>query len=112
MPGLTAFGRDLRHGLRVIARAPGPAVLAAGTIALGVAAVSLMASLAWSVLLKPLPWPDSDRLVRVTETRQGGTARFGPLMTNATWHAWRGSATTIDGLGGWRNGAATLGSTG
>jgi hypothetical protein len=98
---LSGLGREMRFAARVITRRPGPALLSAATIAIGVAAVSLMASLAWSILLKPLPWPESDRLVQVTESRRGGTSRFGPRVTNATWLAWREQATTIEALGAW-----------
>jgi putative ABC transport system permease protein len=109
-PLLSGLAKDIRFAARVLARHPGSALLSAATIAVAVAAVSVMASLTWSILLKPLPWPESDRLVRLTESRQGGTSRFGALMTNATWLAWQERATTIDALGAWSNTEATVAS--
>jgi putative ABC transport system permease protein len=65
-------------------------------------------SVAYGVLLKPLPWPDAERLVRVTETRQGRTGRVAGTVTNATFLAWREQPSTIEGLGGWRTLTSTL----
>src|SRR5947208_117592 len=39
----------------------------------------------YGVLLKPLPWPDSDRLVRLTETRQGHEPRVRGTMSNGPY---------------------------
>ena len=110
-PLLAGLWRDTHFAARLLARRPAPAALSAGTIAVGVAAVSLMASLAWSILLKPLPFPDRDRLVQATESHEGGTSRFGPLFTNATYLAWRDGARTIDGLGAWSTSTYTLAAT-
>jgi putative ABC transport system permease protein len=77
-------------------------------MALGIAAATVLASVAYGVLLKPLPWAQSNRLVRIYETRQGSTRTLGPLMTNATYHAWREAPTSIDALAGWSMQTAVL----
>lgn len=59
--------RDLRYGLRQLAKAPGFAVVAILTLALGIGATSAIFSVVHGVLLRPLPYPDSDALVRVHE---------------------------------------------
>ncbi|MGH7504556.1 MAG: ABC transporter permease, partial [Longimicrobiales bacterium] len=59
---------DLRFAARSIARRPGPATLAAATFALGVAASVSMYSVVDAVLLRPLPYPDPERLVSVYPT--------------------------------------------
>src|SRR4051794_8183525 len=107
-PTMAGVAADVRFALRLLSRRPAPALLAASTIAVAVAAVTLMAGLAWSIFFKPLPWPDADRLVRVIETRQGTMSRFGPYFTNASWLAWRERATTMDAIGAWRSSTATL----
>ncbi len=54
---------DLRFGLRYLARRPGPLLAAVLTVALGVGVNSAVFSVIEAVLLRPLPYPDEDRLV-------------------------------------------------
>ena len=58
---------DIRAALRVLRRRPLYAVGVSGTLALGVAAAVVLGGIAWRVWLRPLPFPDSERLVRVYE---------------------------------------------
>ncbi len=64
---ITALMHDLRYALRGLARAPGFAVAAILTLTLGIGAVTSIFSVADAVLLRPLPYPQSDRLVLVWE---------------------------------------------
>ena len=99
---------DLRYGLRLLRRQPGVAAVAMLTMALGIGATTMLFSVAYGVLLKPLPWADADRLVRVTETRQGRTGRVVGTVSNGTFLAWRDHPSTIEDLGGWLTQTATL----
>jgi putative ABC transport system permease protein len=105
---LAGLVQDLRYGIRLLRRQPASAVLAIVTMALGIGATTMLFSLAYGVLLKPLPWPDADRLVRVTETRQGRTGRVAGTVSNGTFLAWRDQPSTIEALGGWLTQTATL----
>ncbi len=67
---MSSLLHDARYGWRVLKREPGFALVAMLTIALGVGATTTLFSVANGVLLKPLPWTESDRLVRLTETRR------------------------------------------
>jgi putative ABC transport system permease protein len=60
------------------------------------------------VLLKPLPWPEADRLVRVTETRDGRTGRVRGTVMNGTFVAWADHPGTIDALAGWMRQTRTM----
>ena len=60
-----AVGRDVRHALRTLPRRPSFTVAAVLTLALGIGATTAIFSVVYSVLLKPLPYPESERLVRL-----------------------------------------------
>ncbi|HSL20581.1 MAG TPA: ABC transporter permease [Vicinamibacterales bacterium] len=60
-----SFMHDLRHGLRTLRRVPGLVVVAVVTLALGIGANTAIFSVIYSVLLKPLVFPDADRIVQV-----------------------------------------------
>ena len=59
--------RDGRFAVRQLLRQPGFTIVAILTLALGIGATSAMFSVVNGVLLKPMPYPDSDALVRVME---------------------------------------------
>src|SRR5271170_1259336 len=59
--------RDARIGLRTLRRAPGFALSAIGIMALGIGANVALFTVVRSVLLKPLSYPDPDRLITVYE---------------------------------------------
>lgn len=59
------FAHDFRYSLRALRQNPGFTAVALFTLALGIGATTVMATLVHSVLLKPLPYPQPDRLVAV-----------------------------------------------
>ena len=68
-PMLEGSIRDIRHGFRVLRRARVFSVAALVTLALGIGANATLFSIINAVLLRPLPYRESDRLVWVGETR-------------------------------------------
>jgi len=56
---------DIRYGLRAFVRAPAFTTVALLTIALGIGATTAIYSVVNAVILRPLPYPESDRLVQV-----------------------------------------------
>jgi predicted permease len=106
--GWTGFGQDVRYGVRLLARQPGFTLVAALLIAIGVGATTTLSSLTYSVLLKPLGWPEAERIVRLAEHREGETRALPNLITNATYHAWRDAPQTIDALAAWNVTTSTI----
>ncbi len=89
--------RDVRHGLRVLRRAPGFTAAALLTLALGIGATSAIFSVVRTVVLQPLPYREPDRLVSVWETNRGGTTRN--VIAPANFVAWRERTRTLEHLG-------------
>lgn len=58
----------MRHALRALSRRPGFSIAAVCTLALGIGATTTMFSVVNAVILRPLPFADPDRLIRVFET--------------------------------------------
>ena len=92
--------RDLLYALRGLGRSPGFAATAVLTLGLGIGANTALFSVVNGVLLNPLPYPRSDRLVSVYEKRQGSERE--PVVY-LNFLDWQSGMRTFDSMGIYRN---------
>src|SRR5688572_4118427 len=107
--GMTGLWQDVKYGCRVLLKQPGFAFVAAATTALAIGATTTLFSVADGVLTRPLPFPDAERLIRPTETREGATRQLPSLITQVTYQLWRDKPATIEGIAGFSSSPATVG---
>jgi putative ABC transport system permease protein len=90
---------DLRFALRMLIRNPGFAAIAILTLALGIGANTAMFTVFHGILLKPLSYPEPERLVAIEEVVPK-FSRFGPAIPVTAWHfrEWRKTAHSFEGL--------------
>ena len=91
--------RDVRCTLAMMRRNAGFTAAALLTLALGIGATTAVFSVVYGVLLRPLPFADSARLVRLSEEHPGAVSPLRqPMLSNLTFHAWRQAPRTVENL--------------
>jgi len=104
--------RDIRHSVRLMRRRPGVTAVIIGTLALGISANAAMFAFVNAVLLKPLPYPDAERLVRIVGDVPagdvGGSRRGLIGMPLAQLTNVREGSRTLSHVGVYVNTAMTL----
>jgi putative ABC transport system permease protein len=101
------LGRDVRVGMRSLRRSPAFSVTAVVTAALGIGATAAILSAGYAILVRPLPFPQADRLVAIySENSARGWSRV-----NISWLdyvSWREDNRAFSGIGIWTWGSFTL----
>jgi predicted permease len=95
--GVEGAWQDLRLAARSLRRRPGFAVAAIATLALGIGASTAIFSVAYGVSLRPLPYPNPDRLIRIYESNP---ANHQPEqdVSDGAFQAWREGAPSIESM--------------
>jgi putative ABC transport system permease protein len=91
---------DLRQSVRSLARHPGFAATSVITLALGIGITTTMFGVVNTVLLRPLPYADPERLVVLTE-RHAGQGRVEDVAAT-TFRDWRERSRSFASLAAWR----------
>jgi predicted permease len=99
LSGLETFVQDARFALRLIRRAPGFAAVTILTIALGIGVNTAIFSVVHGVLLRPLPYPEPDRLVRAYLVNPAQDITDGRLSVPEVAD-WRERSRALASIGG------------
>ncbi|MBL8209335.1 MAG: ABC transporter permease [Bryobacterales bacterium] len=105
---------DLRYALRLLRRTPGLTITALACLGLGIGATSAIFSVVNAVVLRPLPFKDSQNLARLYSEWPtwpgGGMWRF--WISPPEFEALRRDLQTVDKLDAWQTGGANLSPSG
>ncbi len=106
---LTTLLQDLRYSARLMSRARGFTSAALLTLALAIGANTAVFSVVYGVLLRPLPYPGADRIVRLSEEHPGGQAIVRQAMlSHLTFDAWSASPQTVEALAAYTTQTVTV----
>jgi putative ABC transport system permease protein len=98
---------DLRHATRRLQRSPGFTALAVLTVGLGVGATTAMFSAVNGVLLKPLSYPEPDRLVMLRGAARAQPGRPG-VISYPDYRDWRRESRSFETIAALRPATVTL----
>jgi predicted permease len=107
---MDGLAQDLRYAARSLLKSPGFATAAVLTLALGIGATTTVFSVIEGVLLRPLPFPDADRLAVIMQVQE----RYrGPLVQGGTsplssYLGWRTAGAAFEGMAVYRGQPAIL----
>jgi putative ABC transport system permease protein len=99
------FAKDLQYAARTLRHSPGFTAVAVLTLAIGIGANTAIFSFVDGILLKPLPYPGADRIVRVLEKPPRGE-RNG--ISTLNFLDWQKDNTVFDFMSAQSGGAVTL----
>ena len=101
--------QDIRYGLRMLRKSPAFTVVALITLALGIGANTAIFSIVNAVLLRPLPFPDSDRLLYVTSAFSNQKDVTRPFANSyPDFFDWRAMAKSFTGIASYHGDSVTL----
>jgi putative ABC transport system permease protein len=105
---MSGLVQDIRYSLRQLAWNPGFTAIAAIALALGIGSTTSIFTVVDQVLLHPLPYPDSDQIVKVSQTFQGKMTDDASPANYLDWAAQNHVFTQMAASRGWQ-GSLTAG---
>src|SRR5215470_9895904 len=90
---IDSLATDVRYALRGLAQKPGFTIAVILTLALGIGANAVVFALVNAVVLRPLPYPDSDRIISASQRIEG---RDGGVMQDHSYAEWTESTQTLE----------------
>jgi predicted permease len=102
---MPTFAADVKHAFRNFRMNPAFTVTAVAALALGIGANTAIFSVVYSVLLKPLPYPDAGRIVTLMNTSPQGS---GPAASVPKYNVWRAQTQALEDVAAYDNGGPGL----
>ena len=99
--------KDIRYGIRILIKSPIITVAALLTLALSIGATAAIFNVVYAILIRPLPYRDSSRLVMVSEKKMLLGFDWQPV-SNANYVDWRDQNTVFEHIAATQNWNATL----
>jgi predicted permease len=87
---------DVQHALGTMRKAPLWTLVVTTTLALGIGLSTAIFGVVYGVLLKPLPYPNADRLVAIWNSAPGAYQRFN--VSGLNWLTWRDRSRSFDDI--------------
>ena len=104
----SALARDVRYALRGLVQRPAFSAVVVSTLALGIGATTAIYTLLDAVVLRPLPYPDADRLVYIEHPVSGVGADARWRMSVAGYFFFRTNSQTLTRIAAYNRSEATL----
>lgn len=102
---METFLQDLKHSLRMFWQSRGFTTAAVAALALGIGANTAIFSVVNTILLKPVPFPDPDRVVAFLNTSPEGSGGGG---SPAKFQHWRSQSSVVEDVTAYRAGVVNL----
>ncbi len=98
---MSALFCDIKLGLRILAKQPGLTCFIVLTLAIGIGANTALFSMIYAVLLRPMPFPESDRLMMVGTlwTRTGH--KYPAVVSPPDFKDWQEQNSTFESMAAW-----------
>jgi predicted permease len=106
------FLQDLRYALRQLAKSPGFAITTVLILALGIGATTAIFSLVNTVLLRPLPFPEQDRLMWLSQQDHSLPGVMPEALSYPDYFDWRSQNHTFSEMASYTGSGVTLESEG
>src|SRR5437763_2197015 len=97
--------QDIRFAVRTMRKAPGFAAIAIATLALGIGGTAIMFAVVDAVLIRPLPYPQSEQIVHISEAMDRSP---GMSIAYANFLDWQAMNRVFSSMGAVRPHSATL----
>src|SRR4029079_11478134 len=108
IPVSETLWREVRFGARSLRRTPGVSAAIAATLAVAIGGTAAVFTVVSAVLLRPLPYPDAERLVSIVHPRPGGGVAEEFPSAPYLYFTFRDDSRTLEAVGLWRAGSASV----